>query len=261
MKIRHRIMLWVAGAGLSTSLVFSLVVFGAMWEQPLKMTDAQLKEIAAAVAGQLDKSPRPFASDPAKVLPVPSERYWIKVFDRQLRPVYQSELAKAVDLPLRWGKEKKAYSVGVRFPSRRIDLAQDKADNVTFRVRTTTKHIAGSPYLVQIARPMEDLQEEAVELLTAIGIGLAVSTILLLGWSYLLTGRIVKPIAAINRLARDIDENTLDQRIPTGRSRDEIHVLATRASTRCSTGCSIPLPVRSSFLPTPPMSSKALLPC
>ena len=81
-------------------------------------------------------------------------------------------------------------------------------------------------YLIQIAKPVENLEEETFDLLTAIGIGLAVSTVLLAGLSYVLAGRIVKPIAAINRIARDINENTLEKRIPLGKSRDEIQELA-----------------------------------
>ena len=59
MKIRHRIMVWVAGAGLLTSLVFSLVVFWELREQPLKMMDSQLQAAADAVTGQLASVQRP----------------------------------------------------------------------------------------------------------------------------------------------------------------------------------------------------------
>ena len=108
--------------------------------------------------------------------------------------------------------------------------------------------------------PVEDLEEELFDLLAAIGIGLAVSTVLLVGLSYVLAGRIVKPIAAINRLARDINENTLEKRIPLGKSHDEIHDLASRLN-ECSTVSSFPLPGRSVSLATPPMNSRALSPC
>ncbi len=225
MKIRHRIMLWVAGAGFFTSLVFSLVVFLELREQPLEMIDAQLKTAAAAVAKQLVRI-KPLMGAPEIVLPVSSEHYWIKVYDQDLRTVYESELSRLVDLPLYRDKGEEAYMISEQVPKKRMDLHQGDEDNVTFRVRSFAEDIRGVPYLIQIAKPMEDLEEEISDLLAAIGIGLVVSTILLVGLSYVLAGRIVKPIAAINQLARDINENTLEKRIPLSRSRDEIHDLA-----------------------------------
>ena len=100
MKIRHRIMLWVAGAGFFTSLVFSLVVFLELREQPLEMIDAQLKTAAIAAAKQLVSMQKPLTGAPEIVLPVSSELYWIKVYDQDLRTVYESELSRLVDLPL-----------------------------------------------------------------------------------------------------------------------------------------------------------------
>ena len=226
MKIRHRIMLWVAGAGFFTSLVFSLVVFLELREQPLEMIDAQLKTAAAAVAKQLVRMQKPLTGAPEIVLPVSSEHYWIKVYDQDLRTVYESELSRLVNLPLYRDKGGEAYMISEQVPKKRMDLHQDDEDNVTFRVRSFAEHIRGVPYLIQIAKPVEDLEEEISDLLVAIGIGLVVSTILLVGLSYVLAGRIVKPIAAINQLARDINENTLEKRIPLRRRRDEIHDLA-----------------------------------
>ena len=228
MNIRHRIMVWVAGAGLLTSLVFSLVVFWELREQPLKMMDSQLKATAAAVAGQLARVQRSSASMPKIVSPPSSERYWIKVYDQHLRTVYQSEMSRVVDLPLYRDKDEEAYMISAYVPKKRIDLHQDDEDEVTFRVRVITKNIKGAPYLIQIATPLGNLEEETFDLLAAIGIGLAVSTALLAGLSYVLAGRIVKPISAINRLAREINENTLEKRIPLGKSHDEIHELTTR---------------------------------
>jgi two-component system, OmpR family, sensor kinase len=226
MKIRHRIMLWVAGAGLLTSLVFSFVVFWELREQPLEMIDSQLKMAAAAVAEQLAKVHKPPAGERATALPISSDNYWVKVYDRNLRVLYQSELSKVVNLPLYRDKGDDAYVISTSVPARHIDFHRDDGGEVTFLVRVIPVDLSGVPYLIQIARPVEDLDEETFDLLTAIGIGLIVSTVLLVGLSYVLAGRIVKPIAAINRIARDINENTLEKRIPVGKSRDEIHDLA-----------------------------------
>jgi two-component system OmpR family sensor kinase len=227
MQIRHRIMVWVAGAGLLTSLAFSLVIFWELQEEPLEMMDAQLQSAAFAVVGQLATKAELQANAWKSMLPFSSEGYWIKIYDQDLRVVYQSELARKVDLPLYKNKEAEGYLSSIYVPKKRIDLHQGDDDEVTFRVRLIPKKIGGVPYLIQIAKSMEELEEEITDLLAAIGIGLAVSTALLAAMSYLLAGRIVKPIAAINRLTRDINENTLERRIPVGKSHDEIHELAT----------------------------------
>lgn len=231
MQIRHRIMLWVAGAGLLTSLAFSLVVFGQLREEPLEVMDAQLQSAAADVAGLLAAQQKPMANVRPLPLPFPAARYWIKVYDRDRRVVYRSELARAVNLPRQGNSGEKGYLSSVQVSKKLIDLHPDDEGEVTFRVRLIPEKIRGTPYLIQIARPMEQLEEEFIDLLAALGIGLAVSTALLAALSYMLAGRIVKPIAAINQLTRDINENTLERRIPVGKSRDELHELATRLNS------------------------------
>ena len=228
MKIRHKIMVWVTGAGVLTSLLFSLVVFVELREQPLEMMDSQMASAAVTVAGQIAKLPNQPAEPREIALPLFSRHYWIKVYDPELRVVYQSDLAKAVDLPLYRDKGGEAYTISAHVPRHRIDLHQGNEDEAAFRVRVIPKTINGESYLIQIAEPEGELEEETYNLLAAIGIGLAASTLFLAGLSYVLAGRVVKPIAAINRLARDINENTLEKRIPLGRSQDEIHELSTR---------------------------------
>jgi two-component system, OmpR family, sensor kinase len=236
MKIRHRIMLWVAGAGLLSSLAFSLVVFLEMRELPLEMMDSQLQAEASAVvrqlsvqlSGQLSKAQKPLTGEQAKTLFISSEHYWIKVYDEYQRPVYQSDLSRAADIPLYRDKGEEAYMVSAPISRKGTGLHQNSENEVMFRVRVMMETIAGSSYLVQIARPMEDINEETFDLLGTIGIGLAVSIALLVGLSYMLAGQIVKPIAVINRLSSDINGNTLERRIPLGKSRDEIYELADR---------------------------------
>jgi two-component system, OmpR family, sensor kinase len=231
MQIRHRIMIWVAGAGLLTSLAFSFVVFWELREAPLEMIDAQLKSTAFGIAGQMSTKPEPRANPRAIILPFSAEGYWIKIYDQDLRVVYQSQLAGTVDLPLYKNKGEEGYLSSVRLPKKRIDLQQNDEDEVTFRVRLISEKIKATPYLIQIAKPVEKLEDEISDLLAAIGIGLAVSTVLLAALSYFLAGRILKPIAVINQLTHEINENTLGKRIPVGKSRDEIHELATRMNS------------------------------
>ncbi|WP_435051710.1 sensor histidine kinase [Desulfolithobacter dissulfuricans] len=48
----------------------------------------------------------------------------------------------------------------------------------------------------------------------------------MVGLGYYVSGRILKPISAINSLAREITDKTLDKRIPLGKNRDELYELS-----------------------------------
>jgi signal transduction histidine kinase len=226
MKIRHRITLWVAGAGLLTSLVFSLVILWEMHDQPLAILDSQLNTVAHTLSKRLATLRKPVEDAQAHMLLVSSERYWVKIYDQDQRLVFQSDLSKAADLPLKKDTKGEPYMVDTFIPKELSYLYQDDDGKVTFRTLVIIENIAGAPYLIQVARPISDFEEEVFDWLEAIDIGLIISSIILMCVSYVLAGRIVRPIAAINQLAREINENTLEKRIPLGKSRDEIFELS-----------------------------------
>jgi two-component system OmpR family sensor kinase len=226
MKIRHKITLWVAGAGLLTSLAFTLVVFLEMREQPLEILDAQLESTAVALAKRLADESKPFEAGRLTAPSISGQLYWIKVLDPSLNPVYQSALATLVELPLYRNRGDDGYMVSAHIPRGSFDLHQNGKGEVTFRVRVIKANIAGTPCLIQIARPMEELEKELSGLLAALGIGFAISTPMLVIVSYLFAGRIISPVAAISRLTREINEKTLEKRIPLGRNRDELRELS-----------------------------------
>ncbi|NIA19097.1 MAG: HAMP domain-containing protein [Xanthomonadaceae bacterium] len=224
MKIRTRIALWITGAGLITSLFFSLVVFFEMVEQPLKILDSELKSVGKSVISLLEEKKIPITPKEMKQIPVFAERYWLKVYDEDNNTVYQSELARLIVLPLH--NDEHRYTVQIHLPDKQLHLHQDSGGNVAFRVRILKLPANNQTFLVQIARPMERLDEEVVDLIIFLLLGLTASTILLLLLSYFIAGRILKPISAITNMAKDINEKTLDRRIPLGKSQDELHQLS-----------------------------------
>jgi two-component system OmpR family sensor kinase len=48
-KIRYKITLWIAGAGVLASLVFSVMVLWEMAEQPYRLIDKDLKTVAETI--------------------------------------------------------------------------------------------------------------------------------------------------------------------------------------------------------------------
>jgi two-component system, OmpR family, sensor kinase len=224
-KIRHKISLWITGAGLITSLVFSLVTFLEMREQPYKVLDSELGATVGALVSLLDQNQKPHDMVQTKIRSIFGNRYWIKVYDQNQHLVYQSDLATFADIPLHTEGDD-GYTVRTHIPMDRIYLHQNRQDEIPFRVRTFNAFSAGVLYIIQIAKPMEKLDEELSELVLALGIGMAASTALLVILSYLTAGRIVKPISAINRVSKEISEKTLEKRIPLGNSHDELYELS-----------------------------------
>ncbi len=207
-------------------LLFSIVVTFELIEQPYELLDAELKSQAetllaglSPVAGKLTRS----SDDP--MLESIGKLYWFKVYDRQKKPVFSSAMTRFVDLPLK--NRSKGYNFNADIRPDAANLDEDDGTDMTFRVRVFNLPFRGYSYLVQIARPMEKLEEEVTDLAIAIPAGLVVFALALVGLGYFAAGKILQPIAAINALAREITDKTLDKRIPTGKNRDEIYDLVT----------------------------------
>jgi signal transduction histidine kinase len=224
-KIRNRITLWITGAGLLAALLFSIIISYELIEQPFELLDSELDShaytILAGLSPQNDTLP---SSLNTSMLHSLGQLYWFKVFDQQQNIVYASSMAQSVDIPLK--EKNKRYTVHTKVPLEVATLDRDKSNNVTFRVRVSTIPFGGQEYRVQIARPMEKLWEEIVELVVAIGVGLVFFTLTLVLLGYFVAGKILQPIIEINTLAQEINDKTLDKRIPLGKTHDELHALS-----------------------------------
>lgn len=225
MKIRNRITLWITGAGLLAGLLFSIVISYEMIEQPYELLDGELDSQAhTLLAGFTSRKGILLPQADRAMLDSLGKLYWLKIFNKQHQVIYASSLTQFADLPL---KEKYGgYNVSATIPREAAGLEQDDSNEVTFRVRVFSIPLGGEVYLVQIARPMEKLQEEIIDLVISITVGLIFFTIALILFGYFVAGRILKPIADINTLAREISEKTLDKRIPLGSNQDELYILS-----------------------------------
>jgi signal transduction histidine kinase len=224
MKIRNKITLWITGAGVLASLVFSIIIFEEMKEQPFRLIDGELKTIAQVMVRRVQSAPMQPTNSAGDDLPFDGQRYWIKIYDQRMQAVYQSRLCRFADLPL-YNKDK-GYTVRTSVAKEQVDLDQDAQSEVTFRVKTLRFQKQGATYIVQIGKPIEKLDEEILELIQGIAAGLAAATVLLIGISYVIAGKILKPINTINRLAKDINDRTLNRRIPLGKNHDELFRLS-----------------------------------
>ncbi len=225
MKIRYKVTLWVTAAGVLASVAFSMILFIKMRNLYYESTDTELRTIAEIItrmvilphSGLSSFSPdKPFTD---------IRRYWIEVYDLHHKVIYQSQLATG--FPFYWGeKSNNSFTVKVPVPKQRTDLDPDGDGTMTIRARGINIDIQDSPFTVRIGEPIEKLDKEIVELAYVIGIGLFFGTLILVFLSYIVAGRILKPISTINQLAGEISEKALNTRIPLGKSRDELYVLS-----------------------------------
>lgn len=145
MKIRQKIALWITGAGVLVSLVFSVIVFMAMIEEPYRLIDEELNTVAHAVLPLASLAGEKPEGIKRSNLPINSRAYWIKIYNDHNRVVYQSELTRLTDLPL-YDKHS-GYTVRTTIPRESLRLNQDQEDEVTFRVRRFRIPVQGGTYI------------------------------------------------------------------------------------------------------------------
>jgi len=223
-KIRYKITLWIAGAGVLASLVFSVIVLWEMAEQPYNLIDKDLENMAGTVVRLIETTKTQPKDYTQKDSPFDTGRYWIKIYDERMNVLYQSKLTRYTDLPFKHTNQ--PYMVERIIPRERINLDQDSKNEVAFRIKIFNKNLRNQPCDVLVGKPVEKLEEEIVDLVQGIAVGLSITTLLLIVLSYYIAGKILTPISVINRMARNINDRSLDQRIPLGKSKDELYELS-----------------------------------
>jgi signal transduction histidine kinase len=225
MTVKTRITLFVAGAGFIASLLFSMVVFLELVEEPIELLDKLLKEQAYEITGMYVNATRNSNPAPSKYLLPHMYSSWIKIYEGKTGALlYRSSLAQSVALPTVTPGGSRIATVAVPRGLIKMEEAQD--DEITFRILTFSIAQEGRAFRVQIARPMENLQEDIWELFFVIFSGLVFSTLVLVAISRFVAGRILRPVGAMKDLAQDISEKNLHRRIPAGKGQDEFSELA-----------------------------------
>ncbi|ACN14154.1 signal transduction histidine kinase [Desulforapulum autotrophicum HRM2] len=225
MKIRKRITLWISGTALLSTIVFSAIIFFELTQEPFKFIDKEIKHMAEALVDRMalqGEKPPPYD---LSQLPYHPDLYWIKVTDTQKNTLYSSRITRYTDIPP--SRNKTSYMVERSIPKSQIRLGQDDHGDVMFRVMVIETRLNGLPVSVQIAKPIEDLEEEILELLQNIAVSLTLCTLIIIVLSYNLAGKILKPVVDITRTAKKISETSLDKRIPLEPNKDEMYELAT----------------------------------
>ncbi len=224
MKIRKKITLWISGTALLSTIVFSSIIFWRLMEEPFKLIDQEIQHMAAALALQMTAVKTVSGPYDLSGMPYNPDTYWIMVKNNKGKILYQSQLANYIELPVI--EDKPAYLIERKILRSQIWLNQDDHDDVLFRVMVIDEQINGLGVEIRIAKPIEGLEEELIELAVDIGISLFICVLFILLCSYILAGRILSPVSAIIRKSKEISEESLDGRIPLRGSRDELYDLS-----------------------------------
>jgi signal transduction histidine kinase len=136
------------------------------------------------------------------------------------------ESAVAQKIALSPPDTREPFTITTAIPAGRIYSDAEADEKLAFRAMSAAIRIQDSTYTLVVGMPIENPVADLIELLATLAIGFCASAIILFMLSYWLSGRILKPISEINRLAGLINDKTLAQRIPLGKNRDELYRLS-----------------------------------
>jgi len=224
MKVRHRITLWVSLAGGVSSIVFSLIIFFWGLDSPYEFLDQELEIRAHTVVDELNRATHDQQTVNKTVLDHFSHLYWMQIFNEQGGLIYASAMAQEIKLPFRSGN--RGYIVRTEIPLNRF-YADEEDEPTAFWNRVFNVRAGERKYRIHVARPVESLVGESIESAIMIGSSLLATTLISILVSYLLAGRILRPLQEINRMTVEITEHTLEKRIPLSGNRDELDELVT----------------------------------
>nr|WP_319395639.1 ATP-binding protein [uncultured Desulfobacter sp.] len=224
MKIRKKITIWISGAALFSTLAFSSVIFFQLTQEPFKLIDKELLHMATVLAQRIEENTNGQKNVNLNDMPYDPDDYWILAVDGRKKVHYRSKLTEYTELSIPPGKTN--FLTEKHIPRSRIWLKQDRDDDVMFRVMVVSKKINGRIFEIRIAKPIEDYEEELIRLGITLGGSLFLCAVGIFILSYMLAGRILRPISAIIHQSREISDKSLDKRIPLGKTKDELYELS-----------------------------------
>ncbi len=231
MKARTKITLWTASFTLLAGMLFSGFVFFEMMEQPIRLVDRELEQVGDVLTQTLNSADQLLEISSTIPARHPFDRYWIRIGNKQAT-LFASAMAKEMDIPSR--SDQKFYFAKKSVPLKKIWIAQEDngeidditGDIVPFRVMVNQIKIDGIWYPLLIAKPIPILMGELTEVVFDTLLGMLAFTFMAIAGSYYLGGKFLQPLASINTLIKDINDNSLDKRISLGKNHDELYVLA-----------------------------------
>jgi len=117
--------------------------------------------VGNSVVSLLEQQPCQNQVENLTKLPVFYNSYWIRIYDHQ-KIIYQTDMARQTDLPI---ENHHKYTIETQIKQGGSDQNQEDQDDICFRIRLIQLQSNDHSYLIQLARPMEDLDKDISELI------------------------------------------------------------------------------------------------
>ncbi len=227
MKIRTKISFWIALLALTLGALSGFLVFFEMRDETFELIDRELLDLSErSISYFTTKDRKRFENG------VHGDRYFITIADTEGNIFYRSPLAEMMTIEPSPGKTRFLTRVDISFdqlwlnPEESDDFEKLKdSEKILFRVVVETTSVSAKTLLVTVAKPLPFLAEDFKEVRNQIIVWSIAGALLVICLSYLLAGRILSPLNVINAQIRDINQRSLDRRIPTGKNDDELSEL------------------------------------
>lgn len=216
MRIRTKISLWVCLAALFAALPPSLFVYFEFIENIYQQAEADSTQLARFI------TPEMLQKDDLL------EPYSLQIFDFNGGEIYSNRTGKALRLPLN-SPQSNSYKAEVHLSKEQrettkirghLNLKSNKVDYIIAEHKVLDKG-----YIIQVGKPMlyytEEIEETKMFLLTFIIATISLVILVI----YLVAGRILVPLKRINFQVKNIQESSLNKRLPLPKEKDEIYEL------------------------------------
>ena len=231
MKIRSKFTLWISLASLTATVIFTIIIFSEINEELAEFVDQELADIAENIFTEIAAKPDAPKRIPQNAINYPLNQYWLKVTDSSGTVILATKLSEYADLPK--SANNRGQTVFRTIPQDQLWIPPDEQDEfdslsknkIKLRVRLFTRSLHNTEYSVHLGKPMFLINAEIQEILSELTAGVLITVILILLIAYFVAGRVLNPLVKINSMIKEIREHSLDKRIPTGKSRDELHNL------------------------------------
>jgi hypothetical protein len=151
MTVKTRISLLIVGAGFSASLLFSVVVFLGLIEQPIEIMDSMLDEEANSLTSMVLERQNALISTPKDPMTHALSAYWVEIYEQSHHSLlFRSELARSIRLS-RVATGSGAI-VSVTVAQAKTKPGQGNPHSVMFRVKTFLIKLEGRS--LTISSPM-----------------------------------------------------------------------------------------------------------
>jgi signal transduction histidine kinase len=230
MKVRTKFTLLISFASLITVVFFSSYLYREVKEEIYELIDFELADAAESIYNQLETASD---NDTLSVLGFPGfllQNYWLHVYTESGRTLLATKLVRHAGMPK--AESNRAYFATLPISHEYLNIPDSEKDEITnkdhvkLRAQMFSRQLDGEKVIVHIAKPILLLNAELHEILLEMAWGISLTILLIIGTSYFVAGRLLKPLSTLNRKIAAIREHSLHERIPLGKNKDELYTLS-----------------------------------